>query len=69
MKTRRYRVHVETDSGPAAWVMHADKVSPGGDLLWFSNEDRIVGCLPLKQMRMILLDRVDIRVGGKPRSF
>lgn len=50
-------------------VIHADTVTPDGDLLWFRNENRIVGCAPMGKVRMLLLDRVDIRVGGKPRSF
>jgi hypothetical protein len=66
---RRYRVHVETNTGPAAMVVHADTVTSDGDLLWFRNENRIVGSIPVGRLRMLLLDRVDIRVGGKPRSF
>ncbi len=66
---RRYQVHVHADVGPAVMVIHADAVVPEGELLWFRNENRIVGCAPMNRVRMILLDRVDLRVGRKARIF
>lgn len=67
--TRRYQALVNAETGPGVIVIHADAVTPDGELLWFRNENRIVGCVPLKRMYGLLMDRVDLRVGGKPRSF